>query len=349
MNPYDNLKMFDHAGNAQNALMQGMQVGTQLRQQREMREREAALDNTYRGLMAGDTTAVNSLANMPGMAGEAYKMKVGIDRQAADSQEAGRKQMLDLANLLDDSTDEASYQRNLSVAQQLYGQLPPTVPQNFDPNWIDQQKRIVSVMMSEPQKLTTMAQELVNAGYEPGTPDFVQQMRQRIALSDTKIISTTDGGMAGTLGPSGYNPVILPNPGNMPAGAPAGAPVRVSSPQEADALPPGTRFIDPNGIERQVPGGQPGGNRPFDGTFNPRGISGERVTSTFRSPQRNAQVGGVSNSFHKRRGVDGRPLARDSVPPPGMSMGEYARRLRALNPDYDVINEGDHVHMEPKG
>jgi len=32
-----------------------------------------------------------------------------------------------------------------------------------------------------------------------------------------------------------------------------------------------------------------------------------------------------------------------------MSMGEYARRLQALNPEYDVINEGDHVHMEPKG
>lgn len=37
------------------------------------------------------------------------------------------------------------------------------------------------------------------------------------------------------------------------------APVRVSTPAEAAALPPGTRFIDPNGVERMVPGGA-GGN-----------------------------------------------------------------------------------------
>lgn len=78
------------------------------------------------------------------------------------------------------------------------------------------------------------------------------------------------------------------------------------------------------------------------------GIDGERITSTFRTPERNRQVGGVPNSYHTRRDAQGRPMARDSVPPPGMSMAEYARRLQALNPDMQVINEGDHVHMEPR-
>lgn len=229
MNPFENLRMFDHAGNSQNALLQGMQVGTQLRQQREMRDREAALDNTYRGLMAGDKTAVNALANVPGMAGEAYKIRVGMDRQAAEQGDANMKRMAQLADLLDDSTDEASYQRNLAVAQQLYGQLPDTVPQNYDPNWIGQQRRIVDVMLREPQKLTQMAQELVDAGYEPGTPEFVAQMRQRINLADSRVISTTDGGMAGLYGPNGYQPLILPNPGGVAPGAPAGG----------AALPPG--------------------------------------------------------------------------------------------------------------
>ena len=87
----------------------------------------------------------------------------------------------------------------------------------------------------------------------------------------------------------------------------------------------------------------------FNGRFAPKGIQGERVTSTYRDPAHNRRVGGVANSYHTRKGVDGKPLARDSVPPPGMSMGEYARRLRAANPNYEVINEGDHVHMEPRG
>jgi hypothetical protein len=54
-------------------------------------------------------------------------------------------------------------------------------------------------------------------------------------------------------------------------------------------------------------------------------------------------VGGVANSYHLKG------LARDSVPPRGMSMGQYYAELRRRNPGLDVINEGDHVHIEPRG
>jgi len=83
--------------------------------------------------------------------------------------------------------------------------------------------------------------------------------------------------------------------------------------------------------------------------FAPRGVQGDRVTSAYRSPAKNAAVGGVANSFHKRRDSSGRALAEDRVPPPGVGMAAYAAELRRLNPNLDVINEGDHVHMEPKG
>lgn len=76
--------------------------------------------------------------------------------------------------------------------------------------------------------------------------------------------------------------------------------------------------------------------------FRPSGIDGETVTSTLRSPAHNKRVGGVPNSFHLRG------LARDSVPPKGMSMSDYYARLQAMNPLLQVINEGDHVHMEPR-
>jgi hypothetical protein len=29
-------------------------------------------------------------------------------------------------------------------------------------------------------------------------------------------------------------------------------------------------------------------------------------------------------------------------------MADYARQLQRLNPNMQVINEGDHVHMEPR-
>jgi hypothetical protein len=84
----------------------------------------------------------------------------------------------------------------------------------------------------------------------------------------------------------------------------------------------------------------------FQGDF--RGVPGERVTSGYRSPAHNAEVGGVAGSFHMRRDRQGRALGRDSVPPPGMSLRAYAAELQRRNPDKQVILESDHVHMEPR-
>ncbi len=41
-------------------------------------------------------------------------------------------------------------------------------------------------------------------------------------------------------------------------------------------------------------------------------------------------------------------MARDSVPPAGMTMAAYYNALKRLNPTLDVINERDHIHMEPR-
>lgn len=66
------------------------------------------------------------------------------------------------------------------------------------------------------------------------------------------------------------------------------------------------------------------------------------MTSTKRSVAHNRRVGGVANSYH----LTG--MARDSVPPRGMTMGAYYAALKRLNPNLDVINERDHIHMEPR-
>lgn len=70
-------------------------------------------------------------------------------------------------------------------------------------------------------------------------------------------------------------------------------------------------------------------------------VPGVTVTSRKRSPAKNAAVGGQPNSFHLT------DQARDFVPPKGMSMAALAAKLKNTMPGYDVINEGDHVHVEP--
>ena len=111
---------------------------------------------------------------------------------------------------------------------------------------------------------------------------------------------------------------------------------------QAGSVVGGFRFKggNPNDRASWEPVGGTGGN--VSGGFRPVGLSGEQVTSTRRSPARNKAVGGVGNSYH----LSGN--ARDSVPPRGMSMQDYYLQLKRLNPGLDVINEGDHIHMEPR-
>lgn len=73
-----------------------------------------------------------------------------------------------------------------------------------------------------------------------------------------------------------------------------------------------------------------------------KAIPGLGVTSRQRTDAQNKAADGVANSFHKTDD------ARDFVPPPGMSMAALHAKLKAqFGSQYDVINEGDHVHVEP--
>lgn len=91
MNPLANLQNFNIAGNAQNALLQGMQTGDAMRQRKEQREREIALDKAYQGMINGDQTAVNALAAIPGMGKDAYTLQQGQkEKQIRADVAAGR-------------------------------------------------------------------------------------------------------------------------------------------------------------------------------------------------------------------------------------------------------------------
>lgn len=71
-------------------------------------------------------------------------------------------------------------------------------------------------------------------------------------------------------------------------------------------------------------------------------IPGVGITSRKRTAAHNKKVGGDADSFHLTDD------ARDFVPPKGLSMGALHTGLREAFPSFDVINEGDHVHIEPR-
>jgi hypothetical protein len=92
-------------------------------------------------------------------------------------------------------------------------------------------------------------------------------------------------------------------------------------------------------------GGARGGGAPLGAGIEQAAMQlnpGVVVSGRARTPERNAEVKGVANSYHLSDN------ARDFQPAKGQTVGALATRLQPLKAQgYDVIAEGDHVHVEP--
>lgn len=255
-------------------------------------------------------------------------------QREAQQQQAKREQMGTMRKLLGHAKQNPM--QALQAAQNM-GLDTSGIPQPNDPGfqpWVDEQLFIMDALEKpEGEKvLSTGGKIAADAGLQPGTPEFTAFVKDYAIAQLSKPYT---GGQGET---RLYTPTL--GGGGQVQGGP-----------QPGAVEDGYRFkggdpADPASWEQM--GGQTAQpSATFSGSF--RGLSGEQVTSTYRDPAKNRAVGGVANSFHTRKDAQGRPLARDSVPPAGMGMADYAAQLRRMNPDMDVINEGDHVHMEPRG
>ncbi len=147
-----------------------------------------------------------------------------------------------------------------------------------------------------------------------------------LAVQDTKVVPVTEGGE-----------LVRVTPGARSGGLVATPEQRAETARLEGQFPNAPRY----GAEAK------GGGQAISATGSAienaalAAVPGLTITSRQRSPGKNASVGGVSGSYHLT------DQARDFVPPSGMSMGMLAKRLRDAMPGFDVINEKDHVHVEP--
>jgi hypothetical protein len=308
----------------------GQSVTDSFNQGRET-ARQSRVQNALAAYAANpsEQTAVAIAPYDPGLA---IQLRGQEQQKAAHNQQAQQQQHRAdfpiLGRLLDHATDEGTYQQALQAAHQ-YGIDVSTAPPNFDPNWVGQQKMILQAIQTPQgqEALSNAGKQATDMGYKPGTPEFTQVARQLVEAALAQPYT----------GSQGETRLYQPHLGAMGQQQPQGP--------QPGSIEDGYRFkggnpADPGSWEPVWTGGP---TQPASGGFHPVGLSGERVTSTLRSAAHNKAVGGVANSYHLRG------LARDSVPPPGMGMTEYYHHLKAANPNLDVINEGDHVHMEPRG
>lgn len=105
--------------------------------------------------------------------------EIGVRRGEAEAKAAERKrdEVGMFAKLLDHAKDETTYRQALGAAKQ-YGLPVDQAPPNFDPAWIAEQKIIVRAFQDgDGEKISGIARELEDAGYQRGTPEFAQAMR----------------------------------------------------------------------------------------------------------------------------------------------------------------------------
>jgi len=258
----------------QSAFSQGLQLGDMVRQRSEERKTSNALSGLVANPQQDDAAFAELIKGLPGNAAlKLSQARQGYQQNAATQQraqqESRRADLPMLTNLLRNSTDQATYDRNLATARQ-YGVDTSTIPQQFDPQWRDQQLTTLQALQQPggQEALSTAGKEAADAGFKPGTPQFNDFVRNRLVSSDRKVIPYTAGGGVGIYDPAsgGVSNLITPNTGNAPAGTPvqqSNVP-RLTNPSEVSSLKPGQQFYDPNGVLRQVPGGP---TQPASGGF----------------------------------------------------------------------------------
>lgn len=207
---------------------------------------------------------------------------------------------------------------------QAYASIVPELQQmglgeGIPPQWSDDLLPTVEAIATSGQSQNVPAgfdaahRTLVAAGFQPGTPEYARGMR-------------IEAGLEPGFGKS----------------APRSMTVDINGVPTQVTFDPTTQRYIPATLGG-APQGGPVGATPQQGgdPFGFLAQAGATVTSGYRSKADNERVDGVPNSYH----LTGQ--ARDIVPPTDPQQAAFIRQQAAAN-GLEVIDEGDHWHLEPR-
>ena len=312
----------DVTGNAFNAFMQGQQA------------QEA--DKSKNALAAYVTNPSAETLNANAQYNPQFVMQERARMQQAQAEQAkqAREQLLQVSQLFDGVTDEASYQQRMNAARRM-GLDVSEAPPNFDPKWVAETGGIFKFFAEKPEAMSALGKQAADEGFRPGTPEFNSRVIELGKAERVKTLSVQPGGGVATYDPQTGKTefAIAPNYGQGQTGAPAGNPStpqnlpRVATPQDAAKLPPGTQFLLPDGRIGTVPGGP---TSQASGGFRPLGDARTAVKQVFpnaritdwRRPANSSLGRANPDSFHVLTGA-----AVDMEPIPGMTFQQAIERF----------------------
>ncbi len=140
--------------------------------------------------VAGNALAAFQQGQDRRMAHDMRREQMDMQRQQFAAQQAEREaaaktaqqeQVVIMGKLLAQAQDPASYQQALAAAQQ-YGLDVSKAPQQFDPNWVAQQRMIVDAFTKDKgQTISGLAREFQDAGVDINSPQGQEMFRAALA------------------------------------------------------------------------------------------------------------------------------------------------------------------------
>lgn len=167
----------------------GNQLGSQVRERQELRDKQAKEEAGRKSLAdyAVNPTDQGFAAAVQYDPRSAIAMRGGVQEQQQEQTKQRRADLPLIGRLLDHATDEATYQQARTVAQQ-YGIDTSQLPPNFDPQWVQQQRDTIKALQ-DPAKLealSTAGKIAADMGFKPGTPEYNAKVGEIWTASEAK-------------------------------------------------------------------------------------------------------------------------------------------------------------------
>lgn len=167
----------------------GNQLGSQVRERQELRDKQAKEEAGRKSLAdyAVNPTDQGFAAAVQYDPRSAIAMRGSAQEQQQKQTEQRRADLPLIGRLLDHAQDETSYQQARTVASQ-YGIDVSQLPANYDPAWVNQQRMTIKAL-SDPkaqEALSAAGKIAMDMGFKPGTPEFNAKVGEIWTASEAK-------------------------------------------------------------------------------------------------------------------------------------------------------------------